>query len=115
MNETVLKDRGSKKWVTAFMMPEHVKMMNDFHKDYQKVPKPILDEQEMEQLGIIIMESLNYTLDIRLTMWKDGYFEEVKGIVSKVDVLLKQINIEISHGEFKQIRIENITSVERIT
>ncbi|KAB2328702.1 YolD-like family protein [Cytobacillus depressus] len=32
-----------------------------------------------------MMESINYTLQVKITFWEDGYFKYYSGVVSKVD------------------------------
>lgn len=75
--------------------------------------KPELDEQELEEIGFIVMESLNYTLDIKVTYWKDGYFEEIIGVVAKVDHQMKQIKLETADDYF-YVFIDCIVAVEKI-
>ncbi|WP_084028868.1 YolD-like family protein [Bacillus sp. J33] len=106
-------DRGKMKWQTAFFMPEHVKMLKQITIDENKQKKPQLDEQEYEEIGFIVMESLNYTVPIKVTVWKDGFFQATTGIVDKVDTLMKCILFESDEGK-RRIRIEEITAVERI-
>lgn len=45
----MLRDRGNKKW-HGFFMPEHIKALIDVQMDYQRVPRPHLDEGQIEDL-----------------------------------------------------------------
>ncbi|QVY60912.1 YolD-like family protein [Cytobacillus gottheilii] len=108
----MLRDRGLLKWQPAHFMPEHRKMLSDVDQDYYKQAKPQLDEQELEEIGIIVMESLNYTLEIKITIWQAGYFNDHIGIVSRVDYLMKYIFLEKEDENIK-IMIVDITAVER--
>lgn len=109
----MIRDRGKMKWAGAFFMPEHSKMLKQLKNDYVKQKKPVLDEQELEEIGFIIMDSLNYTLPIQLTVWEEGIFKEHSGIVFKVNLLEKYIIFE-TDDENLYIFIEFITSVKRI-
>lgn len=80
----MIKDRGNKKWV-SIMLPEHVKMLRLLEQDSNKVPKPVLDEQEIEQIGNILMDSLNFTLDVKFSYWQSGYIKEFTGVVHRID------------------------------
>ncbi|MDQ0273482.1 YolD-like family protein [Cytobacillus purgationiresistens] len=109
MNLNVVLKNGS----GAFFMVEQQALLKNFHEEDNKVLKPILDEQEMEQLGFLIMESLHYTLPIQITSWVDGYFEQIVGTVNKVDHLTKYI--EIDKTEYKmRINIDNISNVKKV-
>lgn len=109
-----MRDRGAKKWESSFMLPEHVKMLSDLWEEEKLVEKPLLDEQAFEQIGIIIRDSLDYTLDIKLTYWKNGRFEEVSGIVGRVDMQLKQVRIDLEDDDKEYIMLDSITAAERI-
>ncbi|MGD7045763.1 YolD-like family protein [Jeotgalibacillus proteolyticus] len=40
-------DRGTIKW-TSLMLPEHVEMVKEIYKEQNKVDKPLLDEQQIQ-------------------------------------------------------------------
>lgn len=107
----MVRDRGLKKW-QGFFMNEHTGLLKNTAKEDEKQDKPQLDEQELEEIGIIVMESLNYTLEIKITVWNAGYFNDHIGIVSKVDYLMKYIILE-KDDENIRIMIVDITAVER--
>jgi hypothetical protein len=109
----MIRDRGKIKWQPAHFMPEHRKMLNQLTIDGKKQKKPQLDEQEFEEIGIIVMDSLNYSLPVKVTIWENGFFHVVVGIVDKVDLLMKYILFECDN-EKRRILIEKITAVERI-
>lgn len=109
----MIRDRGEKKW-TSIMIPEHVKMLRDLWDEQKLVEKPILDEQAFEQIGIVIMDSLKHTIDIKLTYWKNGRFEEVIGVVGRVDMQIKQVRMNLEDEEIEYIMLDNITAAERI-
>ncbi|MCU1808140.1 YolD-like family protein [Cytobacillus firmus] len=109
----MIRDRGKIKWLPAHFMPEHRAMLKRIIIDDLKQKKPHLDEHEFEEIGYIVMESLKYTIPIRVTIWKDGLFEFTTGIVDKVDMHMKYLLLE-SNGELSRISIQEITAVERI-
>ncbi|ASV67561.1 YolD-like family protein [Cytobacillus kochii] len=45
--------------------------------------KPELDEQELQEIQIITMESLNYTLTIKMTIWVDGFTKLMRALSIK--------------------------------
>lgn len=46
----MLKDRGGIKW-TSLMLPEHVKALREFDWDLTKIERPVLEEQQLEELN----------------------------------------------------------------
>lgn len=108
----MIRDRGLKKW-QGFFMTEHTDLLKNYSADDYKTKKPILDEQELEEINIVIYDSLNYTLPIKVTTWKDGFFKHHKGVVDKVDPISMSLAIETETG-WERILIKDITAVERI-
>ena len=108
----MIRDRGLKKW-HGFFMPEQVGMLKELNVEDKKQIKPQLDEQELEEIGFIVMDSLNHTLSIKITIWRDGFFTSLTGIVDKVDMLNKYILFETEEEKLK-IMIDDITAVERV-
>lgn len=53
----VIKDRGNIKW-TSLMLPEHVKLLRDWANEDESIRKPMLDEQELDQMNSLIQTAM---------------------------------------------------------
>lgn len=80
-----IRARSNIKWATAMMLPEHVKLLRDYRRDINKVSKPILDEQEWEEIGRRLFEVQEYNEEITLQYYKDGYILDVTGSVIAIN------------------------------
>ena len=107
----MIKDRGTIKW-TSLILPEHVKNLRDWAAEDKLEKKPELDEQAFEQIGIIVMESLNYTLPIRITIWENGLFTTFTCVVANVDMLSRQLKLELQ-DDMITVTLDSLVSVER--
>ncbi|KMY49254.1 YolD-like family protein [Peribacillus loiseleuriae] len=74
--------------------------------------KTVLEEQVYKQIGIAVMESLNYTLPVRITYWKADKLVNNIGIVSKVDRQMKYLILDLLSGDIK-IELDCVVAVER--
>ncbi|KIL45194.1 YolD-like family protein [Jeotgalibacillus soli] len=54
----MIKDRGNIKWQSAMMLPEYVKLLDKARMDYEKIEKPIIDEQMMQEIEMNIHEAM---------------------------------------------------------
>ncbi|KYG33019.1 YolD-like family protein [Alkalihalobacillus trypoxylicola] len=59
MSEAIHLRRGNKLWQTSFMLPEHVEELHKLKYEESKVPQPMLDEQELYELGLVAHDSLS--------------------------------------------------------
>ena len=48
------------------MLPEHVARLRQGKEEQKKIEKHELDEQELIELGYVVMDSLNHELDLRV-------------------------------------------------
>ncbi|MEK4199115.1 YolD-like family protein [Cytobacillus sp. FSL K6-0265] len=109
----MIRDRGKMKW-QGFFMSEHTELLKQIPVEYEKMKKPELDEQELEDIQIITMESLNYTTTIKLTIWIDGFTKTYEGIVDKIDHINMYIYLETTESNILKFHIHEVISIERI-
>lgn len=94
-----MKDRGMIKW-QPFLMPENKGMYKNVFKEDLKVKKPILDEDQLHVINDVLVESVMNEAEIKLTLWFDGYIEEIKPvIVTKIDPYQRKILVQYKDGQ----------------
>lgn len=104
--------RENKQWEgSRIMLVEHVEAIRKAQKKDLYIEKHILDDQELEEIGIVAMESLSYTLPVKLTYWNDGEYLEVCGTVTKAD--RKQIRLECLDEVVIYVWVDCIKYMER--
>lgn len=107
-------DRGKKKWIGAFFMPEHVKMMRDLERDLLRMRKPILDEYQIEEFERQICEAMEFAKPVNLTVWRDGFNYDEIGRVHYLDPLQKEVRLKTELGTVNRIKFNDIIAVEII-
>lgn len=75
-------DRGTKKWV-SLMLPEHVEMLEHVFIEYKN--KPVLDEQQMEEIDQTLKYALKTNVNIEMTYYNDGDYMTVRGKLAQID------------------------------
>ncbi|MCM3390546.1 YolD-like family protein (plasmid) [Ureibacillus chungkukjangi] len=108
----MLKDRGNKKW-QGFFLTEHVAALREYEKNIVKIPKPNLDEWQMQDINDLLVLSLQDEEPLTLTLWVDGYFEQISPfIVTKIDPYQRKL-IGLVEGEQTSISFDALVEVER--
>lgn len=110
----ILRDRGIKKWV-SLMLPEYVQSLRELEMDHLKVRKPLLDEQQYEELNRLIFEALAENKLLQFFYYSNGAIEIVTGKVSFLDDLKKQIHIMDKDSNKTVLKIENIVRIGEYT
>lgn len=78
------RDRGNVKW-TAMMLPEHVKMLREWKKEDEYIPKPELDEWTLQELGERLQIAYERQLEVELEVWEEKKKYKVTGTIERVN------------------------------
>jgi hypothetical protein len=71
-----------------------------------KVAKPILLPDQLEELNEQLEIAVTNNKDVRIIYYKNGYFSEIEGLITKVDLIQKAIFIN-----FKKIPVNLIQKI----
>lgn len=84
------KDRGSIKWSMSMMMPEHVSMLKERNKRDGYIPRPVLEQWELEdmQSNLAIASAMKCELEYKL--WNNGKFEMHCGVITRLNETTRQ-------------------------
>ncbi|OAK70109.1 YolD-like family protein [Lederbergia galactosidilytica] len=100
---------------SRMMLPEHVERILDWRKSLDEEKKPIIDEQQWEEFGQTIQGAMANNQRVKFTVWKDGFFEDIKGWVHSVDPQLKRIRIDLDEFDVDYIPFDVVVDVESIS
>jgi hypothetical protein len=88
-----VRDRGSKKWV-AMMLLEHVALLKHYNEGTKKVPRPDLDERDLDSIQENIEIAMKRNVDLEIKTWEDGKFIFHNGKITWVDLGRRTIEME---------------------
>lgn len=88
-----VNDRGTIKW-TAMMMPEQVKMLEDYWDSMDSKIKPILDEQQLEEIGIKLHAAVSNNLEVEIKYYGDHDYLIIKDKIYSVDYNNKYLKMD---------------------
>lgn len=100
----MINDRGTKKW-TSIMMPEHIRMLQEFFNEEEKVEKPILDEQELEEINFTLNEAIENNLTVQISYYIDGGFKDVVGKINNINAHNRHLWIDDN-----KVKLDDIVS-----
>ncbi|MCM3210143.1 YolD-like family protein [Bacillus licheniformis] len=107
----MLRDRGSIKWV-SMMLPEHVELLREYHESFQKIKKPILDEQKYEEFNEIICEAMAENRFLQFAYYRQGEVKTLAGRIHYADALKRELRIVSQADEICILKIEDIIEIE---
>lgn len=105
-----IKDRGAIKWQGMFLT-EHVQMLRNWREEDKKIPKPDLNEWDLQAIQEELEIAMKRKCEIRIQSWKDDKFHYHKGTIEDIDFQSKTI---VYDDPFVQQRllVEEITAID---
>lgn len=98
----MVNDRGTIKW-TSIMMPEHVEMLQEILEEQDRKEKPILDEQQQEEINLKLWMALKNDLTVELKYYDKHDFYKAKGKITSINRQNKYIDIAGQRLPFESI------------
>lgn len=93
------------------MLPEYVQALRELEVDDYKINKPILDQQQYEELNRLIFEALANDKPVPFSYYSNGTVEVVTGKIQSIDEIKKEIRIMDTESYSKVLKIENIVRI----
>ncbi|PGK51757.1 3-oxoacyl-ACP synthase [Priestia megaterium] len=81
-----LRDRGMVKWKPFASIPEQHIGLHGMLENLNKVEKPILGEDQMNEINEALQEAVRSQRVLLITYYKGGYIVKDKGMVSEVNM-----------------------------
>lgn len=103
-----LKDRGKIKWRPAHFMPEHRAMLKNLEREQLAQSKPKIDEYELEEFENKIHYAMEFAFQLKVKVWREGFFREYKGRINRLDGISRKIYMELESGDLEKISFDEI-------
>lgn len=84
-----MSDRGMKKWAPYKSLVEQEKYLKKAHDDNEKIERPILSSDEMEEINEKLVNYSNE--EVIITYWRDNKINNVTTLIKKIDADNKKI------------------------
>jgi len=98
-----------------FILPEHNQLLLDYAYEKTLVPKPTLEDDEMQEIGYLLAGSMENQTVVTIQWFEPirkglGSFRFSSGIVKRVDRNAQQIRLE-DGDEVTWVKMQSIVSV----
>lgn len=113
MNPNKLTQGHNLIWESSRMMlPEHKELLQQHQKQLVKKTKPILDQQEIEQLEKKIQEAIHMQSPVHITLFHPYETVILEGVIQKVDRQTKQIKLLTIEEEIEWVSLNNVVDIQ---
>ena len=103
-----MSERGMKKWAPYKSLPEQEKYLKKLKEGQEKVERPVMSSDEMEEINEILV---NYAgEEVLISYWRNEKINSVSTMIKKIDVDNKKIVLP----DRKTIYFHELIKLERI-
>ena len=103
------RDRGTIKW-TAMMLPEHVKLLREWHAEDDYLPEPQHDEYEFEELAHQIQTAVQTNSEVTIQYWDNGSSYYIEGILKELPLHSPYLNV-LTTTTTKKVYVPHILKI----
>ena len=86
LNSRIPEGRGIVKWQAFKTLPEQYEQLEQYIQDQNKIDKPILDDDQLNELNNTLIFKMYNDPSIELRYFENGYIKTKVGYIHKVDV-----------------------------
>ncbi|WP_430510747.1 YolD-like family protein [Gottfriedia solisilvae] len=114
MSEQKILGRTSKKWMPFASIPMQFSGIANIISNQSKIQKPSLDENEIERINQILIESNEKKNDIALVYWNNGSFITEIGKIKKIEQINSSIYLIDKFNRVQTILIDQLIDIREI-
>ena len=107
----MLRDRGTIKW-TAMMLPEHVQSIKDALEEAKKIKMPILEEDKIHEMELLLLEGIEYNLLLHYDIFKNGTIYRLTGQTTYIDHLKRELRILDTNNHTHSIPFHSLVNIQ---
>lgn len=93
LNPRIPEGRGIVKWQAFKTMPEQYEQLEQYIQDQNKIEKPILDDDQLNELNNTLIFKMYNDPSIELNYFENGYIKTKVGYIHRVDVYTNTLHI----------------------
>lgn len=94
------------------ILPEHREAMKRLEKEAKRKPRPVLDEQKLEEMSRVLADAIQDSRPIKVTVYKPFGPERVVMIPEKIDPYTKRLRGRDREGNVLSVLLNDIVDVK---
>lgn len=95
---------------SRMVLPEHREAWIRREESKKVRTKPVLDDQEVQQIEYLLVESFNKRIPVVLTIFDPIEDQRVIGVVTSINTYLREVKLVIFEDDWQWIKLKDIIS-----
>ncbi|OEK56308.1 YolD-like family protein [Staphylococcus equorum] len=111
LNPRIPEGRGMVKWAPFATIPEQHERLNQFKQDQNKIEKPELSDDQLNELNDTLILKMFHEPNIEVSYFEDGYIQSIEGYIHKVDTHQQILHLYEGTG-LSKINLKDIVEIK---
>ena len=111
LNPNIPTGRGIIKWNAFKTIPEQYEILASYIENQNKIDKPILSVDQLDQLNIIVNQKLQDNSLCEVLYYNDGYIDRVLGYIDTINVQEKYVKLYSESEVVTKIKLDMILEI----
>lgn len=108
------EEKDQNRWKMKFILPEHNEALRQLHLAKQKIERPTLSPEQIEEFEYTIATAMSEDLTLNFELFDDGFVREISGRVVYVDHIKKLFHVKDSRSDTNLIKFADILNVKTL-
>lgn len=108
---SLIRDRGTK-W-SAIMLPDHVEALKKAIIDENRIEKPKLDEQAIEEFELVICEAMEFNRTLIIEFYDNGFLNTIIGTVHYINHMDNKMIIQERNDSYRHIPFNQLVNIHQ--
>lgn len=105
-------DRGMVRWTPFSAIKEQFEGLNELYEKQSHIPMPILDEQQLESLNLIVCEAIAENKRVHISYHKQHKLHSEIGYIHFYDLTRNELRILNENDKVLYIDIEHVMDIK---
>lgn len=115
LSKDIPMGRGMIKWAPFATLPEQFETIQNYIIDQNKIDRPILSDDQLNDLNIQLHQSLHNNRPVQLEYYQEGWFKALSLTIKHIDMINMYL-LGIRHDNDEEIKISllDVTKIQQI-
>ncbi|GAA6826193.1 YolD-like family protein [Staphylococcus sp. 18_1_E_LY] len=115
LSKDIPMGRGMVKWAPFATLPEQFETIQNYIIDQNKIDRPILSDDQLNDLNIHLHQSLHNNRPVQLEYYQEGWLKSLSLTIKHIDMINMYLT-GITHNDGEEIKISlfDVTKIQQL-
>lgn len=115
LSKNIPMGRGMVKWAPFATLPEQFETIQNYIIDQNKINRPILSDDQLNDLNIHLHQSLHDNRPVQLEYYQEGWLKSLSLTIKHIDMINMYLTgVTYNDGEDIKVSLLDVTKIQQL-